>query len=283
MGYGYYMSFPHGKKKTLTLSYDDGVRQDRKLIEILDKYGIKATFNVNSGRFSNDVDFSAKQGRMSREEVCELFKNSPHELAIHGLEHCYDDLLPENIMTYEILEDRRRLEQLSGKIIRGMAYPFGTYNDALVKCLEVCGIAYSRTTISSHSFKMPKDWLRLEATCHHRDKKLDDLCDDFLNNTPGRASMFYLWGHSYEFDYNVPDNNWEIIEKFAEKMGGHDDIWYATNIEIYDYTKAYESLRFSTDGSMVHNPTSTDIWFSKGWNSPENTYMVKAGETLLIK
>ena len=42
------MRFPGGKAKALTLSYDDGVRQDKKLIEIFNKNGIKGTFNVNS-------------------------------------------------------------------------------------------------------------------------------------------------------------------------------------------------------------------------------------------
>ena len=37
-----------GKKKAITFSYDDGVLQDRRLVEILNKYGLKATFNINS-------------------------------------------------------------------------------------------------------------------------------------------------------------------------------------------------------------------------------------------
>lgn len=56
--------------------------------------------------------------------------------------------------------------------------------------------------------------------------------------------MFYLRGHGYEFDN---DNNWEVIERFAQYAGGRDGIWYATNIEIYDYVKAYKSLQTSYD------------------------------------
>ena len=44
-----YMKFKDGKSKALTLSYDDAVVQDIRLIGIMDKYGIKGTFNVNSG------------------------------------------------------------------------------------------------------------------------------------------------------------------------------------------------------------------------------------------
>ena len=44
-----YKAFPGGKHKVLTLSYDDGKVQDRRLVKIFNKYGIKATFNLNSG------------------------------------------------------------------------------------------------------------------------------------------------------------------------------------------------------------------------------------------
>ena len=40
----------NGKKKAITFSFDDGVAQDIRVIEILDKYGLKATFNLNSAR-----------------------------------------------------------------------------------------------------------------------------------------------------------------------------------------------------------------------------------------
>ena len=91
----------------------------------------------------------------------------------------------------------------------------------------------------------------------------------------GNAEMFYLWGHSYEFDNN---DNWEVIEKFAEYAGGHDHIWYATNIEIYDYVKAYEALQTSYDKKIIHNPSAIDVWFEI--NGTE--YHVKPGETIKI-
>ena len=85
--------------------------------------------------------------------------------------------------------------------------------------------------------------------------------------------MFYLWGHSYEFDRQ---DNWHIIEEFCEYMGKREDIWYATNIEIYDYFKAYSSLVVSFDCNIVHNPTSTDVWFMHDYK----TYVVRGGETI---
>ena len=42
------MLFPGKKRKVLTLSYDDGVEQDIRLVEIMKKHGLKGTFNINT-------------------------------------------------------------------------------------------------------------------------------------------------------------------------------------------------------------------------------------------
>ena len=41
--------YPGGKEKAFNMTYDDGIVQDIEFIEMLNKYGIKATFNLNSG------------------------------------------------------------------------------------------------------------------------------------------------------------------------------------------------------------------------------------------
>ena len=69
--------------------------------------------------------------------------------------------------------------------------------------------------------------------------------------------LFYIWGHSYEFNL---DNNWELIEGVCAKLGGRDDIWYASNIEIYDYVTAQRSLRISADNRIIENPSALDVW-----------------------
>ena len=85
-----------------------------------------------------------------------------------------------------------------------------------------------------------------------------------------------MYGHTYEFDN---DDNWSVIEQFAEYMGNRDDIWYATNIEIYDYVKAYERLQVSVDESIIYNPSVIDVWFVKD----NSIYCVRGGETLSLK
>ncbi len=274
-----FMRFPGYKAKALTLSYDDGVEQDIRLISILNKHGIKCTFNINSGLFSPEGTVFNKgqiHRRLSEKDAIELYKDSGHEVAVHGLTHPFLEQLPSNIAANEIIQDRKNLERLYGTIIRGMAYPFGTFSDEVVAVLKDAGIAYSRTVMDTEDFKLPTDWLRLPATCHHKNPKLHSLTDRFLTQSPKFAPwLFYLWGHSYEFE---ADDNWNVIEEFSEKIGGKEDIWYATNIEIYDYIEAYHRLIFSVEVSMVHNPTALTLFFE--YNN--QSYAITSGDTIRL-
>lgn len=271
------MKYPGGVTKAVTLSYDDGVEQDKRLIEILNKHGLKCTFNLNSGLYSPEGTVFPKEQfhrRMSESEVTAVYKDSGHEVAAHGYTHPALISLPANVATQEVCKDVERLEKQFGTFVRGFAYPFGGYDDTSMEILKNCGICYARTVESTHDFHIPKNWLKLPATCHHGDPELMKLCDSFLDDrTMWTARLFYLWGHSYEFEIF---NNWDVIEKFAVKMGGRDDVWYATNIEVYDYVKAYKSLIFNTDFSKVYNPSAMPIWFA----ADKKDYKIEGGATI---
>ena len=258
-----FMRYPGGKAKALTFSYDDGVDQDIRFIEILDKNGLKGTFNINSARFAPEGKVYAEgqiHRPMTEKRVFELYKNSGHEVAVHALTHPHLELMPPERIAYEIVKDRENLENLFGEIIRGMAYPYGTHNDTVVDVLRACGIAYARTTAVTGKFDIPTDWLRLPATCKHTDPKLMEFAKKFadMKVTRDNARLFYVWGHTYEFE---GDNNWHVIEEFAEYMGGRDDIWYATNIEIYEYIEDFKKLVYSVDGKLVKNPTARTLYY----------------------
>nr|WP_296441997.1 polysaccharide deacetylase family protein [uncultured Acetatifactor sp.] len=263
-----FMRFPKGKSKALTLSYDDGVEQDVRLMEIMDQYGLKGTFNLNSGLFAPEGTVYPEgtiHRRLTDKQVSEVYTGCGHEIAVHGLTHPFLEKLQEHTAMWELLKDRENLENKFHTLVRGMAYPFGTYSDATVECLKKAGLVYGRTVVSTRSFDMPTDWLRLETTCHHNDPELMNLAKKFVEETPQRGSwMFYLWGHSYEFEEK---DNWNILEEFAAFVGGHDDIWYATNIQIYDYVQAFGRLEFSADGNRIYNPTATELYFQKPGSS----------------
>lgn len=219
-------------RKAVTFSYDDGVSQDRHLVDIFNAYGMKATFNLNTGIQSEESYFVIEGvpiHRMNQEDgLVELYRG--HEIAVHGLTHASPTELKQQELEREFLTDAKNIERIYGKYPVGMAYAYGNYNDAVLSYLQEIGIRYGRTVECSYSFAMPEDPMRLQATCHHNDERLFELAEQFLAAEPieDAPMLFYVWGHSYEFAVH---NNWERMEKLCRILSGHEDIFYGTNAE----------------------------------------------------
>ena len=271
-----FLRFPDFKIKALTLSYDDGVSYDKKLIEIMSKYRLKCTFNICSGLFPKE-----EGGRcLSEKEAFSLYSASGHEVAVHGEKHLPLAAIDSASVFNEIFSDRKNLEKLFDRAVHGMAYAYGSYSDTVVEIARLCGIHYARTVDTREDFSIPTDWLRMPATCHHREPRLMELAKKFLEEPEGgfwkkRPKLFYLWGHSYEFEDR---NEWHIIEEFAKLVGNREDVWYATNGEIYEYVQAYDRLQFNADRTRVYNPSILDVYicyFGKN-------YLIPSGVTVQL-
>ncbi len=282
-----FLRYPGGVGKALTFSYDDGCADDIRLADIMTKYGVKGTFNFHNEELKDIL----KNSRMTKEEVYEHILNPGHEVAAHGAFHraSAQQIALDGI--HDVLFNRLELEERYDRIIRGMAYPDtgirrfanGATYENIKRYLTDLGIAYARTLGSDNDdFMLPTDWHAWMPTAHHNNPKLMEYADKFLKEDvcsmetyPSRRTplLFFVWGHSFEFRLK---DNWNVIEEFCEKMGGRDDIWYATNIEIYDYVTAYNRLECSADGKRFHNPTATKIWF----DVDGEVYEINPGETI---
>ncbi len=243
-----YTCFPGGKFKVLTMSYDDGKLEDRQLIEIFNKYGIKGTFHINSGLTEQDI-------RIKPDEFVSLYKG--HEIACHTLTHPTIARCPMEYVVKEVLEDRINLEKITGAPVQGLSYPNGSYSKEIEDVLPALGIKYSRIVGNSEGFDLPVNLYEWKATCHHNHNLLE-LGKQFVELKKKQyLYMMYVWGHSYEFPR---DNNWDLIEEFCKMAGNRDDIWYATNIEYVNYMEAASRLVFSADTSFVYNPSVMSVW-----------------------
>lgn len=285
MGYHYYMRFPEGKLKAVTLSYDDGVKADLHLAEILDKYGMKGTFNINTHDLGED-----RPNKTSVAQMKDLLERG-HELAVHGEHHLAPGVVSPTTGLIDVLDCRRKLEDCFGRIIRGMAYPNsgiryfcnGSNYEIVKGYLKALGIAYARTLGGdNNAFTLPDDFHAWMPTAKHTNPRLMEWVDEFLalneenvNTSRKYVRLFYLWGHSYEFD-NA--DNWDVIENFCARISGKDDVWYATNIEIYEYVKAYESMVVSAECDRFYNPTATTLWIIV----EHTVYSIAPGETLTV-
>ena len=278
--------FPGGKTKAFTTSYDDGTIHDRRLVEILNKYGIHGTFNLNSGFFGLDrspkpdsfmkVDISV----IDESEVPALYRG--HEVAGHGLTHASPTGVGSPTFLYETIVDKGNLERATGKMVRGYAYPFGIYDDQVKEMLRLSGYHYARVVETTGKFDIPKDFFEWKGTAHHNDEKLMELAKDFCDNSPKRGfgfmkKIFYVWGHSYEFAF---DDSWYKIENLCKYMQENgEDVWFATNIEIVDYVNAFRSLEYAAEGEMIYNPTAIPVSFRRGF---QDVYTVNPGETIKL-
>lgn len=282
-----FLRFPGGKPKAVTLSYDDGCPADEKFSKILNKYGLKCTFNLNNDRLRAD--------NYTKEQIEDLFLSKGHEIAVHGELHRAEGTLRPIEGIQDVLQCRLELEEKLGIIVRGMAYPdsgitYFTNNatyESVKSYLKSLDIKYARTLAGDNNlFELPSDWHAWMPTAHHINPKLMEYIEEFVNldlsekayGARRQPRLFYLWGHAYEFDENH-NNNWELAEEIGEKLGGNDEIWYATNGEIYDYVEAYHSLSYSANGKIIYNPTLFEIWF----DIDKKLYSIKPGETLKLE
>lgn len=223
-------------KKAITFSYDDGVLYDNHLIEIFNKYNIKATFNICTGsKEAADKGWRTKNGTLvkrndfsKKENIC-IYDG--HEIAVHTRNHLWLNKIDDEHLNDEILGNKRDLEEMFKREVIGMAYPFNTCDDRSVKILSDNGFLYAREGWETHSFELQSDLLHFHPTCHHNDKELFNLADKFLTMKPDSLKIFYIWGHSYEFE---DENNWNRIEEFCKKISGRDDIFYGTNREVFE-------------------------------------------------
>ncbi len=277
-----FMRYPEGRAKAVTFSYDDGKEQDRRLASLFNKYGMKATFNLNG--------MQLRLNDFTKADIQEIYLSKGHEIAIHGLNHRANGNLRPIEGIRDVLDCRLELEERCDRIIRGMAYPdtgitlmgnFTTY-EKIKNYLSELDIAYARTLgKDNNDFLLPADFHAWMPTAHHNNPKIMEYIDEFLNLDISTKAyharrvprLLYIWGHSYEFDRN---DNWEHIESICQKLSGNDEIWYATNIEIYDYVEAYKRLVYSANGYKIYNPNLFTVWI----DADGVVYSVNPGETI---
>ena len=214
--------YPQWKDRAVTFSYDDGQIFDRRLVDIFNKYNLKATFHLNSGTLDTE-------GFVKTQELKSLYQG--HEIACHGVAHEYPTHLSQERLVQEFYQDRCSLERETGRIIRGCSYAFGEYDENVISTLKSLGFVYSRTVESTGGFRIPKEYQKIP--------------------------LLYVWGHSFEFDR---EQTWEKMEEFCKKISGHENVWYTTNIDYVNYMTAARNLIFNAECTQVENLSKIEIY-----------------------
>lgn len=228
----------NGKMKAVTLSFDDGVTQDIRFIEILNKYGLKGTFNLNSELLGKAgyLKYETKQAshnKVNPEDVKSIY--SGHEVAAHTLTHPFLTTLEETEVETQVEQDRLRLSELVGYEVKGFAYPGGgvNFNRRVADIIrDKTGIKYARTIVASNNFELQEDLYVFKPTVKITEDfdRLFELTQEFISLNPTSPALFYAWGHSYEYDF---ENTWDKIEEWCKLISGKADIFYGTNKEVF--------------------------------------------------
>jgi peptidoglycan/xylan/chitin deacetylase (PgdA/CDA1 family) len=275
------MLFPEGKSKALILSFDDGTTADRRLVKLMNDYGLKGTFHLNSNKLDS-------KGYLTKGEVKSLYNG--HEVSVHSANHPALSALTKVDIIYEVVEDRKELERIIGGLVRGMAYPFGNTNDLVVDAIKGTGIEYARTVKDTYNFMIPEDFLRWDPSIHQFGKayftpndSLNDqkelaiffkLVDDFLKSNS--LALFDVWGHSWEND--GAGDRWTKMEDFFKMVSKRNDIYSATQIDLVDYINAFRNLKISVDKSIISNLSSLDVYVK----IENKTFKIPAGSQVSI-
>lgn len=250
--------YPFGKAKAFNVTYDDGVLQDVRFVELLNAYNLKGTFNLNSGLMENEFEWRHESGvvvkRLPKEKVLSLYDG--HEIASHTLTHTYLEGKSKDEIMFELKEDKKNLENLFNRGIKGFAVPFEYYDDLIEVCTKKCGFEYTRIPEETLTFKPQTDYHKWKATVFHLDEAFENLAKAFIS-TDEELALFQIVGHSYDLD---TENMWDKIEGVFKEISSQNDILPMTTIEVIGYLKAMEQAEI-TDSHIINHSEQT-LWFS---------------------
>ncbi len=250
--------YPGGKRKAFNFSFDDGVVQDIRFVQMLNRYGLKGTFNLNYGLMRSGFTWKHECGmtvrRLRESEVCAVYEG--HEIASHSFSHPYFDEASETEILRELGADKFFLEKLTGREAAGYATPFYHYSGLMADCVRHCGFEYARNSEESNDYSIPEDFFWWRGSKFHWEEDLEDFVLGFLK-TDRELALCQLVGHSYDLD--VMDM-WQRMETICRWVSGNPEVWPATHIEIVRYLNQMKQARFSD--REIHNESSAPLWFA---------------------
>ena len=266
--------YPNGKSKAFNITSDDGVLQDIRFVQLLNKYNLKGTFNLNSQLMKEEFEWIHEKGatikRLSPEKVVELYNG--HEVASHTLTHTYMENLGEEEITRQMAEDKANLEQLFDRKIHGFAAPFSYYSPLIAYCAMKCGFEYARCSQERYTYEPPENYFWWAAGAYHINPDWRKFASEFFT-TDTELALCQIVGHSYDLD---TEDMWDEMEELLKQISDDNSIEPMTNIELVRYLKAIRSINISKN--TIKNITEVDLWF----DIDGNVVCIKSGEEFKI-
>ncbi len=272
--------YPNGKQKAFQVSYDDGVLQDIRFVELLNKYGLKGTFNLNSGLMEQGFAWTHESGsvirRLSPQAAAGLYDG--HEIASHTRTHPYLDTMTGEEILAEMVEDKKALEEIFHRSVFGFAVPFTWYSGLVAECARKAGFEYARISEESHSFRIPEDFYWWRPGKFHWAEDLERFVHVFLM-TNRELAVCQIVGHSYDLDLG---GMWERMEALLQKISRAEDVISMTHLELVRYLRAMD--RAVITETEIRNESAASLWFQVDGKAirlyPGDVYSLEKGELL---
>ncbi len=249
--------YPNGKWKAFNITYDDGVMQDLRFVELMNRYGLKGTFNLNSElmkiRFAWTHPNGMEVKRLDADTVRWLYRG--HEIASHTRTHPYMHDLSEEEVLDQLGRDKHDLEEMLGVEVAGFAVPFDYYSPMIADCARRCGFEYARMSEFSLRYTPCQDYWFWQTGFYHIEPGLMGFVDGFLD-TEEELAVCQIVGHSYDLD---AEELWGAVEEILRKVSQDNSVWSCTNLELVRYLKAMDKAEI--DGDVIHNPSDLELWF----------------------
>ncbi len=129
--------FPEDKK--IILTFDDGLISQWEAFDELTKRSMV-------GVFFPTLRVAEKNKKYLNSDQLKFMSRNGMEIGSHSISHPVLSRISLKKVEYEVLQSKLELEKiLNGEVIT-FCYPYGRYNDKVIKIIESAGYHYARTT-----------------------------------------------------------------------------------------------------------------------------------------
>ena len=166
---------------TLSITIDDGYKDNLDAVEILNKYNIPFTLYVTL----NTLD---TEGYLSAEDIKSLSSLTNCEIGSHSYDHVRLGTISNDQILYQLSESKKMLESITGNRISGISYPHGSYNEYTLSVLKSIGYEYASSSIKGKNSKETNKYLLRRSEIIKSDslstitKKINGYYDYYRNN-----------------------------------------------------------------------------------------------------
>lgn len=264
--------FPRGALCAVTSSWDDNSSSNMDMKAILDSMNLKGTFYIDMGSPRSDALTESQMKTLA----------AAHELGSHTWSHVNAKTCDPKTLRKELLESKEYLENIAGRAVLGMAYPWGEYSSKSAKIVRECGYLFARTTKEGITSFPPVDsygwgvsiYAKGATTSTERIRSKEVLAPGLLLS--GKAILYvryrtsdwrqlarrlferarqvkgvwHIYGHASDFSEAKPETKREFVE-ISKQVALMDDVWYATNGMLFlnEIVKKAVSITSSRSGS----------------------------------